>query len=78
MLQRAQAGSAVSLGARSNRSLREELTERDVADRRLEGLLVQHMEDEKDRMKRITNDYLTPTNTPVQTHPSVQLPLGRS
>ncbi|EJD48957.1 hypothetical protein AURDEDRAFT_161895 [Auricularia subglabra TFB-10046 SS5] len=55
MLQRAQAGSVVSLGTRSNRSLREELTERDVADRRLEGLLVQHMEEEKDRMKRIAS-----------------------
>ncbi|KZW02944.1 hypothetical protein EXIGLDRAFT_744414 [Exidia glandulosa HHB12029] len=55
MLQRAQAGSAVSLGTRSTRSLREELTERDVADRRLEGLLVQHMEEERDRMKRIAS-----------------------
>lgn len=55
MLQRAQAGSAVSVGTRSTRSLREELTERDAADRRLEGLLVQHIEAEKDRMKRIAS-----------------------
>ena len=43
---------------------------------RFDGMLVQHLAAERDRMKRITNDYLSPsaTGSPVQTRPSMQLP----
>ena len=47
---------------------------------RFDGMLMQHLAAERDRMKRITNDYLTSsaTSSPVSTRPPGQLPLGRS
>lgn len=46
---------------------------------RFDGMLVQHLAAERDRMKRITNDYVSSsaTNSPVQAGPSGQLPYGR-
>ncbi|TBU32501.1 hypothetical protein BD311DRAFT_750152 [Dichomitus squalens] len=43
---------------------------------RFDGMLTQHLAAERDRMKRITSDYLSPsaTSSPVQTRPSLQLP----
>ncbi|KAI0691528.1 hypothetical protein C8T65DRAFT_816866 [Cerioporus squamosus] len=47
---------------------------------RFDGMLMQHLAAERDRMKRITNDYLTSsaTSSPVMTRPSLQFPVGRS
>ncbi|RPD61085.1 hypothetical protein L226DRAFT_570819 [Lentinus tigrinus ALCF2SS1-7] len=46
---------------------------------RFDGMLMQHLVAERDRMKRITSDYATSsaTSSPVVTRPPGQLPLGR-
>ncbi|RDX57587.1 hypothetical protein OH76DRAFT_55691 [Lentinus brumalis] len=47
---------------------------------RFDGMLMQHLAAERDRMKRITNDYLTSsaTSSPVTARSSSQFPVGRS
>ena len=58
MRQRAKAGSAVSLGAQSiwseeAHAIPDAAKRNEAADKRLEDMLVAHMEEERDRMKRI-------------------------